>query len=155
MSDTINNNEGGEYGKLFVQDLQVPEGMLPPDFQKVYDSFAKRILWMDGNVCPGAFQMNTAWYFAVPERDPIFPEHDHPFDEIIGFYGSNPDDPYDLGGVVEFTVGGESHRLTRSTLLFCPKDLPHGPVRVLEVDRPIFHFSVVMNTEYSGGGAYK
>ena len=145
------NNNGGEYGKYFIQDLQTPPGMITPEFEKVYNSFAHRILWMDGGVCPGAFQMNTAWYKSVPPRDPIFPEHEHPYSELIGFYGSDPEDPYDLGGVVEFGINGEMHRLTRSTIIFVPGGLPHSPVRVLEVNRPIFHFSVVMNTEYEAG----
>jgi len=146
---TYENNTGGEYAKLYVQDLQTPPGMLTPEFEKLYNSFAQRILWMDGNVCPGAFQMNTAWYKSVPERDPIFPEHEHAYDEILGFFGSNPDDPYDLGGVVEFAINDENHRLTRSTMVFLPGGIKHGPVRVLKVDAPIFHYSVVMNAEYA------
>ena len=146
------NNTGGEYAKYFVQDLQTPPGMITPEFAKFYSSFANRVLWMDGNVCPGAFQMNTAWYHSVPERDPVFPEHSHPYAEIVGFMGSNPDDPYDLGGIVEFGINGEMHRLTRSTMIFAPPDVPHSPIRILEVTRPIFHFSVVMNAEYEAGG---
>jgi len=148
---TYENNTGGEYAKYFVQDLQTPPGMITPDFAKFYSTFAHRILWMDGNVVPGAFQMNTAWYHSVPERDPVFPEHEHPYDEIIGFFGSNPDDPYDLGGIVEFGINGEMHSLTKSTMIFAPGGVPHSPIRVLKVDRPIFHFSVVMNQEYEAG----
>ena len=143
------NNEGGEYGKFIVQELQEPPNMMDPEFRKIYEKFSKRILWIDGNVCPGAFQMNTAWYKAAPERDPIFAEHVHGYSELIGFYGSNPDDPYDLGGVIEFSIAGEAHRLTRSSLMFIPGDVPHNPMRILEVNRPIFHFSVVMNPEYA------
>ena len=149
------NNQGGEYGKFFLQELKEPANMGTPEFRELYSRFAKRILWMDSNNCEGAFQMNTAWYFAVPERDPIFTEHVHSYGELIGFYGSNPDDPYDLGGVIEFTVGGEAHRLTKSTMIWLPGDMPHNPMRILEVNRPIFHFSVVMNELYDEDGTYK
>jgi hypothetical protein len=149
------NNNGGEYGKYFVQNLQQPADMGSPEFTALYNKFAKRVLWMDGNVVPGAFQMNTAWYFAVPERDPIFTEHSHPYDELIGFYGSDPENPYDLGGVIEFSLNGEAHRLTRSTMIFLPGGSTHNPMRILEVNRPIFHFSIVMNPEYDGGATYK
>ena len=148
---TYENNTGCKYGKNFIQDLQTPPGMITPEFAEFYNSFAKRILWMDNLVCPGAFQMNTAWYHSVPERDPVFPEHEHPYAELVGFFGSNPDDPYDLGGVVEFGMDGDMHRLTRSTILFIPPGLPHSPMRILEVSRPMFHFSVVMNAEYGEG----
>jgi hypothetical protein len=149
------NDSGGEYGKYFVQELQEPSNMGTPEFRGLYQQFAKRILWMDSNVCEGAFQMNTAWYFAPAPRDPIFLEHVHDYDELIGFYGSDPDDPYDLGAVIEFSMDGEARRLTRSTMIWCPAGVPHNPMRILEVDRPIFHFSVVMNPTYEGKATYK
>ena len=149
------NNNGGEYGRCFVQELKEPADMGTPEFRELYKRFAGRILWMDSNVCEGAFQMNTAWYFAVPERDPIFTEHVHDYDELIGFYGSNPEDSYELGGVIEFSVNGEARRLTRSTMVWLPAGAAHNPMRILEVNRPIFHFSVVMNPMYDGKATYK
>jgi hypothetical protein len=149
------NNNGGEYAHLFVQELQEPAHLGTPEFRELYKHFAKRILWMDSNVCEGAFQMNTAWYFAVPERDPIFTEHAHDHDELIGFYGSDPDDPYELGGAIEFSVNGEAHRLTRSTMIWLPAGHDHNPMRILEVNRPIFHFSIVMNPVYEGRSTYR
>ena len=88
------NNEGPT-GKFIIQELQAPNTGTP-EFQAMYNRFAKRILWIDDNVCPGSFQMNTAWYKSVPERDPIFDEHEHEYDELIGFFGSDPEDPYNL-----------------------------------------------------------
>ena len=150
----FDNNNGGEYGKYFVQNSPGP-GM-DPEFKKIYDKFAHRILWMDGTVVPGAFQMNTAWYTAVPERDPIFTEHVHAdTSELIGFFSSDESDPYDLGGKIEFSIEGEPHLLTRSTMIYVPAGLKHNPMRILEVNRPIFHFSVVMSGEYDGSGTYR
>ncbi len=150
----ILNNESGKYAANFVQVSPGP-GM-DPEFKAIYDKFAKRIIWMDGEVCPGAFQMNTAWYSAVPERDPIFTEHVHDdCDELIGFFSSDPENPYDLGGEIEYTVGGEAHLLTKSTMIFVPANLPHNPMRILKVDRPIFHFSVVTKTKYEAESVYK
>lgn len=141
----------GEYGKYIVQELQDP-GLETPVFREMYQKFAKRILWIDENVVDGAFQMNTAWYFKPPERHPFIDEHVHGNDELIGFLGSNPDDPYDLGGVIEVTINGEMHRITRSSMIFIPADLPHMPLSIVQVYRPIFHFSVVMSRKYDGTG---
>lgn len=149
------NQNGGEYGKYFIQTLQYPDGMATPDFQEIYQKFAKRILWIDGEVCPGAFQMNTAWYCKVPERDPIFTEHTHPYSELIGFFGSDPQDPYDLHAEIIFSINGEAHRLTRSTMIFVPSDIPHNPMRIVRVDQPIFHFSIVTGSRYNGEDVYK
>ena len=151
------NNQGGKYGKYFVQTLQEPASLsAPSEFKTLYEKFAKRILWMDGNVCPGAFQMNTAWYFNVPERDPIFTPHLHDdTNELIGFFGTDPNNPYDLGGKIEFSIEGEAHLLTRSTMIYVPAGLTHNPMRILEVNRPIFHFSVIMKDTYDGTDTYK
>ena len=151
----ILNNESGMYAANIVQDAAGAPTM-EGAFKEIYNKFAHRICWIDGNVVPGAFQMNTAWYSAVPERDPIFGEHCHDdADELIGFIGSNPDDPTDLGGEIEFTIGGEAHLLTKSTIIFAPAGLAHNPMRILRVDRPIFHFSVVTTAIYDGTNTYK
>ena len=55
------NISGGEFAKYFVQTLQVPADMGTPEFRAMYNTFAKRVLWMDSNVCEGAFQMNFFW----------------------------------------------------------------------------------------------
>ena len=41
-----------------------------------------------------------------------------------------------------------------STMIFVPAGMPHNPMRILEVNRPIFHFSVVMSGQYDGSGTY-
>lgn len=143
------NNEG-EYGRYIVQDLRDPQSGTP-EFREMYKRFSKRILWMDDGVVPGSFQMNTAWYHSVPEKDPVFEEHSHDSDEIIGFFGSDPDDPYNLHAEIVITLNGEEHRITKSSLIFCPAGMPHMRMSIRRVDRPVFHFSVVTSGSYDGG----
>ena len=135
--------------RYIVQELHEP-GIISADFREMYSKFAKRILWIDDNEVPGAFQMNTAWYKKPQPRDPLFVEHVHDYDELIGFFGSDPEDPYNLHAVIEFTLGDTMHRIDKSSLIFVPGGMPHNPLRLLEVEQPIFHFSVVMSPEYSG-----
>jgi len=146
-------NCDGEYGKYIVQNLQDPN-LGSTEFQAMYKMFAKRVLWIDSNVVEGAFQMNTSWYFDVPAKDPIFEDHVHDYDELIGFFGSNPNDPYDLGAEIEVTINGEMHIINRTSLIFVPAGMKHMPLSIKKVDRPIFHFSIIINSEY-GAGAYK
>jgi len=152
----IHNIESGENSKYIVQTLQAPQTG-SPEFQAFYRTWADRILWMDGNVVPGAFQMNTSWYFAAPEagKEQVFDEHAHSYDEIIGFYGSDPDDKYNLNATIQLAIDGEWHELTRSSIIFVPGGMKHMPLKILRVDKPIFHFSVVMNSEYNGETAYR
>lgn len=152
----ILNNESGKYAINIKQDTNGAPTNMDAAFKAIYDKFSHRIVWIDGDVVPGAFQMNTAWYSAVPERDPIFLEHCHDdADELIGFFGSDPDNPNDLNGEIEFTIDGEAHLLTKSSIIFVPAGVPHNPMRILHVDRPIFHFSVVSTHLYDGSGTYK
>jgi hypothetical protein len=134
-----------KYGKHIVTELKVPE-----DKKKIaefYATYARRILWMDENVVEGAFHMNTAWFInasTTTENEP----HVHNSDEIIGFFGNNADDPYDLGGEVEIWLEDEKHILTKSSLLFIPAGMKHCPLILRRVDRPIFHFTVVTGGQY-------
>ena len=61
---------------------------------------------------PNAPYFTFTWYLRTTEELQV--QHTHDFDEIIGFVGSDPDDPENLNGVVEFMVDGEWVVLERS-----------------------------------------
>ncbi len=158
MADYVLNN-GGKYGHLFVQDMSgAPASRGSAEALAGYRKFGARQLWIDGNCVPGAFQMNTCFWTKANKEllmqhpdSPVVKGHSHPYPEILGFVGTDPDDPLELGGEVEFWVDGEPHLITRSTMVYLPPDLPHCPLFTLKVKdekRPIFHFSVVLNNTY-------
>ena len=134
-----------KYGKYVVTDLIVPE-----EKKKIaadYAKYAKRILWMDENVVEGAFHMNTAWYMNEATTLEDVP-HVHDADEIIGFFGSDPSNPHELGGEIEMWIEDEKQVITKSALLFVPAGMKHCPLILKRVDRPIFHFTVVPHGQY-------
>ena len=134
-----------KYGKYVVTDLIIPE-----EKKKIaadYAKYAKRILWMDENVVEGAFHMNTAWYLKATTTLEDKP-HVHDTDEIIGFFGNDPNNPYDLGGEIEMWIEDEKHVITKSALLFVPAGIKHCPLILKRVDRPIFHFTTVFGKRY-------
>lgn len=157
MADIVMNKEG-KYGYLFVQDLSgAPPEKTSEEAMARYREFGERQLWIDSNCVPGAFQMNTC-FWCRPNAEMIrsHPEshvarpHTHVFPEIIGFVGTDPENPLDLGGTVEFWIDGECHHLTKSTMVFIPPNMPHCPLMIVEQgDKPILHFSVVMNETYT------
>ena len=157
--DKIVYNTEGEWGNLVVQELKLPQTHMKPEVIEFYNNFGKRIHWIDTNVVPGAFQMNTSWYFQA-NKDLLLnatdsgitvnnEPHVHDSDEVLGFYGTDPENPSDLGGEVELMINGEMHVLTKSSLIFLPAGMPHCPLFLTRVDRPIFHFSIVMNPQYT------
>ena len=59
MADFVMNTEG-QYGGQIVQELS-PMFTGDSPFNEVYKKWGRRILYMDSNMVPGAFQMNTTW----------------------------------------------------------------------------------------------
>jgi hypothetical protein len=102
---------------------------------------------MDENVVPGAFHMNTAWYLKATDTLEEVP-HTHDTDEIIGFFGNDSDNPYDLHGEIEIWMEDEKHVITSSVMIFVPAGMKHCPLIVKRVDRPIFHFTAVQGKQY-------
>lgn len=132
---------GGKYGKYIIAELKAnlpfpqPPPDIPPDASKM-----TRLLWLDEEVAEGAFYMECVWFgegtgLGGPEP------HRHDFDEVLGFIGTNPQDPKDLGAEVELWLDDEKHTLTKSCLVFIPKGLKHCPMRLRGIKRPVFHFS--------------
>lgn len=134
-----------KYEKYIVTELQTPPEITA--IAEEYATRATRLLWIDDAVVKGSFQMNTAWYFKPTEKPTVLAHH-HDCEEVIGFFGGDPDNPSDLGGEVEIWLEDEKYNITKSCLIFIPNGMRHCPLRVVRVDRPIFHFSTVTHGEY-------
>ena len=81
--------------------------------------------YLDSKVIPGAIYTESFWYQKPTSISPA--PHTHDFDEVVAFYGSDPENPQDLNGEVEFWLDDEPHLLTKSCLLFIPKGMKHCP----------------------------
>jgi hypothetical protein len=134
-----------KYSKYVITDLQEPE-----EKKKIaaeYSKYATRILWMDKDVVPGAFHMNTSWYLHPKDTMENKP-HTHDVDELIGFFGNDADNPHDLHGEIEMWLEDEKQIITKSALIFVPAGMKHCPLVIRRVDQPIFHFSIVPAGHY-------
>jgi hypothetical protein len=133
-----------KYGKLIVTEPK-PES---EKYGEKKDGFDVRtpLAYLDGNVVSGAFYVETLWFKKGTAYSP--PPHTHEFDEVLAFFGSDPEDPRDLCGEVELWLGDERHLLTKSCLVYIPKGLKHCPMNILRADRPIFHFSTGPAVKY-------
>jgi hypothetical protein len=74
-----------------------------------------------------------------------------PFDEFSLYIGTDPQDPTDLGGEVEYWLGegeaAEKYIITRSSCIFIPAGLVHGPIYFRKVDRPFLHMVIITTPE--------
>jgi hypothetical protein len=135
-----------KYGKYIVTDMKrdIAEAAWTPPVGIAGKGKSGRVLWLDNEVIPGSFYLETVWQYPRKEGDPPWPvtqAHTHDFDEVLCFFGTDPDDPHALCGEIELWLGNEKHILTRSCVIFIPKGLQHCPLIIRRVDRPIFEFT--------------
>ena len=146
----IYENRDGEYGHLLTQELHLPPELASPEAVAAYEALGKRYLHFSGREnTPGLNMFISAWYFEENREKLLkgrdiseFECHVHDTDEILIYYGSDPDDPNELGGEVEFIIGGESHVINKSTVLYVPAGVPHSKPLVNRIERPIFHLAM-------------
>jgi hypothetical protein len=135
-----------KYGKYIITELKpkvkapwipvfTPEELIP-------------VLFMDNSVVEGAFYVESAWTMPPFAEKTHGETHAHDYDEVLGFFGSDTENPHDLNAEAEVRLGDEVHTVTKSCLIFVPKGLPHGPIDFKRIDRPIFHFSCGMSKKY-------
>ena len=102
----------------------------------------------DGTV-PNATYMNAE---LVTKPTPVGPflQHVHSDDEYVTLLGTTMEKAYELDGVVEFWIEDEKYVLTKSTAVFIPKGVYHGPIVFHEVNSPILwvESSAAMNYSY-------
>ena len=132
--------ETTKYGKLIPTVNEAPSGR-PEWIEKVPrdpDS-GKILVWMDGDVIPGAFYYEGFMALKPNTRGRYNdPPHVHEdWDEVIGIFGTNPADPFDLGGEVQLTLGDEVHSITKTCSIFVPRGLKHCPLVIKKVSTPI------------------
>jgi hypothetical protein len=140
-----------KYGKYIITELKQPATEAPwsPPISAAAKGKGGRVLYLDGDVVPGAFYMECVWVLPRPEgaapsaagRRVGTEPHTHDYDEVIAFFGTDLNDPHGLGAEVELWLGDEKHIITKSSLVFIPAGLKHCPLTFLRVDRPVFHFT--------------
>jgi hypothetical protein len=142
-----------KYGKYIISELKMPAieaPWSPPNLGGVSKGKGGRVLYMDSSIVPGAMYMECVWVMPRPQlkaedvakakRTGTGP-HTHDYDEVIAFFGTDLNNPYDLGAEVELWLDDEKHIITKTSLVFIPAGLKHCPLTFLRVDRPVFHYT--------------
>jgi hypothetical protein len=111
------------------------------------DDPIKRVIYMDDRIVPGSFYVEAVWVMGSQPRS--HPLHEHDFDEICGFVGSNMEDIKDLGGEIDFIVGDEKMTLTKTCFIHIPAGVKHGGLCFRKIDRPVFQIAMMRSPTYS------
>ena len=131
----------------FAPGLDLPEWRGKPGEPTERSHF---MIWLGDQVVKGSPYVEAVWLWtAAADPKGGFPQHVHEHDEIIGFFGTDTENVFDLGGEIEFWLEDEKYLLTKSCLIFIPGGMKHCPIKFLKIDRPIFHFLMVTGGEYT------
>lgn len=132
-----------------------PEKISPETLKKWDDEGKKRQSTVEGtrlldlDSVEGAPYIDFVYLWSGDEKGPNHPEHSHEWGEVFGFIGTNRDDVNDLGGEIEFWLGGEKYLFTKSSLVWVPPGLKHCPIQFNRIDRPFILFTLGMTREYT------
>jgi hypothetical protein len=140
--------------KYFLTDLVKSNMLQAPWNPEFSDKEGMRLIAMDDSILKGAFYMETAWFWpgkwaARKGPEGTVKEHSHPFNEAVAFIGTNPEDPYDLGGEVELWIDGKQNILDKSFIAFIPAGTLHCPLKINKINRAMFHFTSGMGSNYN------
>ena len=95
--------------------------------------------------------ITMSWVHPTSEETLWVDEHEHEYDEVLVFTGSNREDPHDLGAEVYLDIEGERHLITTSGSVYIPAGTKHCQLGFNRVDRPFRFMAVAL----SGDGHYK
>jgi hypothetical protein len=142
-----------KYGKYIVKQLKqsIQEASWTNPVQAAGKNQGGRLLWLDKEVVPGAFYVETVWAPAmgvIENPKNVAEAHSHDYDEALGLFGTDMSDPYQLNAEVEFWLGDEKHIITESCIIFIPKGLSHCPLVYHRVDKPVFLFTTHQGDMY-------
>ncbi len=132
----------GTYAKHVVYRYEPSSGIIPEG----PEGFLQLLIWMAGDKVEGAPYLELCRFMTVNLTGPEEHIHDNP--EFIGFLGTDPENPGDLGAEVHFFLGGEDIATTKSTVIYVPGNVAHSPIIVPALDREIIHFSGSPASEY-------
>ncbi len=108
-------------------------------------------VWMEGKDLEGFNAHFSYGFIKNPSTfHPVEGSIVHPFDECLVFVGTKNDDLLYLGAEISITLGDEQEEYTfcKPSVVVIPKGMPHGPVTVKSIDRPIVHYSIGLAPEY-------
>ena len=109
-----------------------------------------RVFYLDSKVIEGANYVEVVWFLPTDKKDNASPDpHAHDYDEIVGFFGSDPQNPHDLGAEIEFYIDNERNLMNKSFLAFIPAGIKHCPLNILKITRPVFHFATHGGKSYA------
>jgi len=129
-----------DYSKYLVKK---PAYEVTPDFEVKGRRPAMTL--MSNNLVPGSnMYVETGWVFGMPDPNPHIHEHTHNYDEIVIHLGTDPENQEELGGEIEFMVGGQPLKIDKTSAVYVPKGVKHGPLTWKKYSKPHLELTIMV-----------
>ena len=143
----------GEGYRKYLKSGKVLHAVNQPHHEVIYP-----VIYVGSPMFGAAEPIRRTWMPVSEPHTLANKAHYHKYLEYIVFYGTNPDDPLDLGGIVEFTIGENEDDLTvftidKSTQFFVKPGLWHSPMVFSEIrdrNKPIIFCEVSYAPGFGG-----
>ncbi len=100
---------------------------------------------MSNNLIPGAdMYVEAGWIVDMPDPNPHIEEHTHDYDEIVMHIGTDPADQEDLGAEIEFVVDGRPFIIDKTSSVYVPRGVKHGPLTWRRFSRPHIEMTIMI-----------
>lgn len=134
-----------KYGNM-VQTLKFRQGMGGANAKELVFVGGEELGGFDLNFIVGVYDQTGDW---APGRG----AHTHPFDELLLFFGYDPDNMSYLGSDMSLAMGSEQevHKFSVPTVAVAPAGLGHCPLITEKVYNRFGHFHIALSGKYSGG----
>ena len=101
--------------------------------------------YMSNDLVPGCnVYLELGWIWAMPDPNPHILEHTHNYDEVVLHIGPDHENPEDLGAEIEYVLGGEPLIIDKTSAVFIPRGIKHGPLTWKRVDRPHIQMTIML-----------
>jgi hypothetical protein len=129
-----------DYSKYFVKK---PAYEVTPGFEVKGRRPAMTLL--SNNLVPDTnMYIETGWVFGMPDPNPHIHEHKHDYDEIVIHLGTDPANQEELGGEIEFMVGGQPLKIDKTSAVYVPKGVKHGPLTWKKYKKPHLELTIMI-----------
>jgi len=104
------------------------------------------LTYMSNELVPRSnIYIELGWIWEVPDPNPHIFSHSHDdYNEVVLHIGTDPQNPEYLGAEIEFEVGGEKLIVDKTSALYVPKGVKHGPVTWKRVTSPHIQMAIVL-----------
>jgi hypothetical protein len=108
------------------------------------------IRYLDLDQVEGSPYIDFIYVWSGGSNVSAHPEHSHDWGEVFGFIGTKGrGNTGDLGGEIQFWIGGEKHVITKSSLVWIPPGLKHCPILQTRTDHPYILFTFGLTPEWT------